>query len=254
MMEFGSTLRLAREAKGFTQAQIAEMTHMAPATVADLENENFGRIAAPIYGRGFVKLYCEAVGIDPKPMIDEFMSIYNGERDTGIRERKPVAAEKRHDEPQTPPPPPPPPPPQQQPMPVPDQAIEQSIPAVDPEPPSPPPVQDAVPPKEPTQVVSRYAAPMRMECERTFSIPPSFWRICALVAVAVVVFWGILTGMRALYRATTSETPPTGGEETPVVQEAVRPTEKPAAKPEVTKLPAVDIKREPQKIPAFYID
>ena len=104
-------------------------------------------------------------------------------------------------------------------------------------------------------MVSRYAAPMRMECERTFSIPPSFWRICALVAVAVVVFWGILTGIRALYRATTSENQPaTGGEETTVGQETAKPAEKPTAKMEATKLPPVVIKREPQKIPAFYID
>ena len=89
MMEFGNTLRNAREAKGFTQAQIAEMTRMAPTTVAELEEENFSRIAAPIYGRGFVKLYCQAVGIDPRPLVEEFMAIYSGERETGIRERIP---------------------------------------------------------------------------------------------------------------------------------------------------------------------
>lgn len=231
MMEFGNTLRIAREAKGFTQAQVAEMTHMAPATVADLENENFGRIAAPIYGRGFVKLYCEAVGIDPKPMIDEFMAIYNGERDTGIRERKPVA-EKRQDAP----PPPPSPVEAEQPMPV-----EQAAPALEPETTPEPLMPETKGVNEPQ--ISRYAAPVRMESERTFSIPPAFWRICALVAVAIVVFWGGVTGIRALYRATTSEKPP-------VVEEpAAKQQEKPGA-----KLPAVDIKREPQKIPSFYID
>ena len=241
MIEFGNTLRLAREAKGFTQAQVADMTHMAPATVADLENENFGRIAAPIYGRGFVKLYCEAVGIDPKPMVDEFMAIYNGERDTGIRERKSVAAEKRQDAP-------PPPPLVDVEPPVP---VEQATPALEPEtrPEEPlmPESKDGSGPQ-----ISRYAAPMRMESERTFSIPPAFWRICALVAVAIVVFWGILTGIRALYRATTSEKPP-------MVEEpaAKQESEKPATKQQEksgAKLPAMDIKREPQKIPSFYID
>ena len=87
MIEFGKALRQAREAKGYTIAQVAEMTRMAPKTVTDLENENFSHIAAPIYGRGFVKLYCEALGLEAKPFVDEFMAIYSGEKDVGIRER-----------------------------------------------------------------------------------------------------------------------------------------------------------------------
>ena len=75
-MEFGKSLREAREAKGYTVAQIAETTHIMPSVIEGLENEDFSRIAAPIYGRGFVKLYCEAVGLEPKPMVDEFMNFF----------------------------------------------------------------------------------------------------------------------------------------------------------------------------------
>ena len=64
MIEFGKTLRAAREAKGYTVSQLAEATRLMHQVVEDLENENFTRIPAPIYGRGFVKLYCEAVGLD----------------------------------------------------------------------------------------------------------------------------------------------------------------------------------------------
>ena len=91
MIDFGYTLRQARESKGMTTRQIADSTHMMEQMVIDLENEEFGRIAAPIYGRGFVKLYCEAVGIDPKPLIAEFMEIFNGNRPATIR-RRPEAA------------------------------------------------------------------------------------------------------------------------------------------------------------------
>jgi transcriptional regulator with XRE-family HTH domain len=90
MIEFGKTLRLAREAKGYTVSQLAEITRMIHQTIEDLENENFTRIAAPIYGRGFVKLYCEAVGLDPKPMVAEFMEIFSGNRELGIKERIPT--------------------------------------------------------------------------------------------------------------------------------------------------------------------
>ncbi|MCR5752694.1 MAG: helix-turn-helix domain-containing protein [Kiritimatiellae bacterium] len=92
MIEFGKTLREAREAKGYTITQIADATRMMSSIVEGLENEDFSRIAAPIYGRGFVKLYCEAVGLDPKPLVAEFTEIYNGNREPSIRERKPLAA------------------------------------------------------------------------------------------------------------------------------------------------------------------
>lgn len=87
MIEFGKTLREAREAKGITISQIAETTHMMASIVRNLEEEDFSKIVAPIYGRGFVKLYCEAVGLDAKPLVDEFMAIYNGNRMPEIKER-----------------------------------------------------------------------------------------------------------------------------------------------------------------------
>ena len=90
MSEFGETLRNAREAKGLSITQIAEATNMLPQQIEDLENENFTRIAAPIYGRGFVKLYCGVVGLDPKPLVQEFMDIYNGNKQPTIKFKKSV--------------------------------------------------------------------------------------------------------------------------------------------------------------------
>ena len=57
MIEFGKTLRQAREAKGLTVDDIAKATHMMARQIEALENEDFSGFAAPIYGRGFVKLY-----------------------------------------------------------------------------------------------------------------------------------------------------------------------------------------------------
>ena len=91
MIEFGNTLRAAREAKGMTITQLADATHMTANTIRELESEDFSRLPAPIYGRGFVKLFCEAVGLDPKPLLEEFMAILDGERDASIRER-PISA------------------------------------------------------------------------------------------------------------------------------------------------------------------
>ena len=80
MSSLGQTLRQAREAKGLTQSQVAAQTRILIQIIDDIENEDFHRIAAPIYGRGFVRLYAECVDLDPQPLIREFMDIYEGRR------------------------------------------------------------------------------------------------------------------------------------------------------------------------------
>ena len=101
---FGETLRKAREAKGLTTSQIAAKTRMLVQIVEEMENEDFHRIAAPIYGRGFVRLYAECVDLDPLPLVKEFMDIYEGRRAPIVRTREvPV-----HEQPPVTPPEPPP--------------------------------------------------------------------------------------------------------------------------------------------------
>ena len=131
MIEFGNTLRAAREAKGLTPNDIAARTHMMVQQIIDMENENFSKIAAPIYGRGFVRLYCEQVGLDPQPMIAEFMDIINGKREPVIRTRG--AAPQRAPEPEPAAQPTPTPIVQPAPQPV-VQPEPEPMPAVQPEP------------------------------------------------------------------------------------------------------------------------
>ncbi len=183
MIEFGKTLKAAREAKGITVSQLAETTHMLKSVVENLENENFSSFAAPIYGRGFVKLYCEAVGLDPKPMIEEFMEIYNGNRSLAIKERpvqpsteKPVAE-----------------PPQPAPRPAPA--------------PEPSPQPELFDPHPDVGVFSRYATPIREKFD-TFKFEgfelAEAKRWIILGAMAIVLIVAIISGISALYRATTS--------------------------------------------------
>ena len=80
MTYFGETLRKAREAKGLTTSQVAEKTRILVQIIDAMEKEDFSRIKAAIYGRGFVKLICECLEIDPKPLVAEFMDIYEGRR------------------------------------------------------------------------------------------------------------------------------------------------------------------------------
>ncbi|MGQ9661735.1 MAG: helix-turn-helix domain-containing protein [Kiritimatiellia bacterium] len=68
----GEQLRKARIARGLTPSQVAVATRMKVQTVAAIEDEDFGRIAAPIYAKGFIKLYARCVGLDPGPLIEEY--------------------------------------------------------------------------------------------------------------------------------------------------------------------------------------
>lgn len=295
MIEFGNTLRQAREAKGYTVSQIAEMTHMMTTVVSDLENERFSKIAAPIYGRGFVKLYCEAVGIDPKPLIDQFMVLYNGNGDRNAVAPSIVAPSRPTPEPL----------PADEPA-ISEPAIKNTQESLVQEPiteipPSQPvsfatqqtsehdlfsqdtdsapstatQAQEANAPiiskpniyadalasvqsEEPRPTISRYSRPMpnkitRMNKFPNISINPMIWRIGALAIIAILIIWGLIAGIRALYKATTDsvDNAPT----------AVETFEKTTAKqkeqrPNVPQPPAMKVKsnREPQSIPQLYID
>ncbi len=64
-------LRQGREAKNFTIHQIAEITKIKTEHVRALENGNFEVFTAPIYIRGFVRSYGNAVGLDSQTLIKD---------------------------------------------------------------------------------------------------------------------------------------------------------------------------------------
>ena len=229
MIEFGKTLREAREAKGLSIAQVAESTHMMSQIVEGLENEDFSRIVAPIYGRGFVKLYCEAVGLDPKELTAAFMEIYNGSRVETSRDHavqpeaapEPVETVEAPEEPLAPPPA--------------SSFFEQPA--------------DVEPPK-PMKKRAFKMPEMSMP-----EVPPSLWRMATLVAIVIVVIWVAFIGVRALYRATmTAPEPPETSAAT--VATPVQ-TEKKAVPPQTTANPdgtKKTIRREPMRVPPLYVD
>lgn len=197
MIEFGKTLREAREAKGYSVSQLAELTHLMHQIVEDLECDNFSRIAAPIYGRGFVKLYCEAVGLDPKPLVAEYMAIQNGERAASIHVRE-IAMPKPAEKPVPQPPPPPP------------QPSPKVVPLFDDEPAMPPPTPQkeiavATPHAEPRKQLAPLRPPSPLPDPGKGKIPqvPGYaWRFALVALVAAGLLWGIIAGGCALYRAT----------------------------------------------------
>ena len=233
MIEFGKTLRAARESKGLTPGQIAEKTHMMVQMVEGLEKEDFSKIVAPIYGRGFVKLYCEAVGLEPKPLVDAFMEIYSGNRGASAAKPEPATPHQTPVKPIAPEPPP---------------ATTRPI-----APEAPQKVQTTIDFSAPASVVadspspaqpSRYAAPMPID--DGFSMPIVNWRMIALGAAAVAILLIAIFGVRALYCVTM--TAPADEVETPEVTD-------PTPTPTETQAPAkAPVERKPLPLKPFYID
>ena len=87
-MALGEILRNARVQRGMSPSDVAESTRMMVQVVEGLEREDFRRIAAPIYGRGFIKLYAELLELDPEPLIRDFMELYDGARAPAVRTKK----------------------------------------------------------------------------------------------------------------------------------------------------------------------
>ena len=76
-----------------TPSDVAENTRLMVQVVESLEREDFRRIAAPIYGRGFIKLYAELLELDPEPLICDFMELYDGARAPAVKTKKVEAPE-----------------------------------------------------------------------------------------------------------------------------------------------------------------
>lgn len=75
-MPLGDKLRSARLEKKLTIAQVAAATQIKPHVIEEIERDDFTKITAPIYGKGFVKLYAQCVGLDPIPLVNEYVRYY----------------------------------------------------------------------------------------------------------------------------------------------------------------------------------
>jgi len=92
-MALGQKLREARERMNLTASQVAAATRMKVQTVEAIEREDFSRIPATIYGKGFIKLYAELVGLPPKPLIDEYLALVSASSSSGSPRETPARAE-----------------------------------------------------------------------------------------------------------------------------------------------------------------
>ncbi|MCC7370870.1 MAG: helix-turn-helix domain-containing protein [Chloroflexi bacterium] len=72
MGTFGQTLRQAREDLGASLADAERETHISRRYLQALENEDEEALPAAVYTRGFIKIYCQYLGLNPDGMVDLF--------------------------------------------------------------------------------------------------------------------------------------------------------------------------------------
>jgi transcriptional regulator with XRE-family HTH domain len=74
-VQFGVQLRRHRERRGVSLAHIAHETKISRSLLSDLERGNLSRWPAGIFGRAFLRSYAEAVGLEPREVLTEFLGI-----------------------------------------------------------------------------------------------------------------------------------------------------------------------------------
>ena len=74
--DLGTVLRNARTSRGMELADVAELTHVRKEYLRALEEGRYADLPEDVYTRNFVKLYAQAVGLDP----ERTLTAYQAER------------------------------------------------------------------------------------------------------------------------------------------------------------------------------
>ena len=95
MGTLGHKFKAAREHKNVTLSQAAAVTRLKIQNLEAMERDDFSKIPAPAYAKGFIKLYAEYLGLDPAPMIKEYVELYMSKArpNKPLEDVKPVARE-----------------------------------------------------------------------------------------------------------------------------------------------------------------
>src|SRR5262249_12385402 len=69
-------LRVAREAKGLSQRQVADATKLSVRAIESLERDSLRELPEGIYRRSIVKAVAREVGLSPDQILNEFISLH----------------------------------------------------------------------------------------------------------------------------------------------------------------------------------
>ena len=84
MESIGHTLREARHAKMATLEDASRATRVKIEILERLESDEFDQLAAPMYTKGFLKMYSEYLGLDSQTVVDAYLKSQGGLRRQGL--------------------------------------------------------------------------------------------------------------------------------------------------------------------------
>ena len=90
MSSVGAHLRELRTQRGVSLEEISRSTRVLTQYLLALETDRYEALPAPVFTKGFIRAYCQALGVPP----DESLAIYEG-RPGGGTDVKPAAHEPR---------------------------------------------------------------------------------------------------------------------------------------------------------------
>lgn len=76
MENIGQIFRAARERKNVDLSKAASLTHIKIQHLQMMENNDFSKMPAPTYAKGFIRIYANYLGIDPAPLIQIYVDTY----------------------------------------------------------------------------------------------------------------------------------------------------------------------------------
>jgi cytoskeleton protein RodZ len=78
----GQYLAKAREARGYSQEYVANKLHLRTQMVQLLETDAYELLPQPVFVQGYFKAYAKLLGIDPKPVLEQYSLLREPEKKT----------------------------------------------------------------------------------------------------------------------------------------------------------------------------
>lgn len=73
METMGQKFRAAREGKGLDLSRAAALTRIKVQHLEMMEKDDFSRMPAPTYAKGFIRIYSELLDLDAAPLVQEYV-------------------------------------------------------------------------------------------------------------------------------------------------------------------------------------
>lgn len=70
----GQKLEAARRAKGLSVSEAGRATKILSKFIEAMESDDFGALSAPVYAKSFLRMYAQYLGLDARPLVDEYVA------------------------------------------------------------------------------------------------------------------------------------------------------------------------------------